>query len=207
MPIVRNNDVCLGSVRFNKLLVRRFDMVFPAVHDIVEVVATLLGITFHPTFEFNTVFGVDKNFQVHLISKFAEVKHKNTFDNDNWRGPKGQHTRNDIGVVKSIFWLMNDSAPAECLDMLSIQVVVDGVGQVEVVDTLIVLRNLIEGAVVIILRNKANLVIGESIQNTLQKGRFARRTAAGNADDERFGGHTGKDNIGSGLPRDRIGSR
>lgn len=169
MHVVRNYDVGFGSVGFDKLLIRRFDVVLPAVHHVVEVVAAFFGIALHPAFELDAVLGVDEYFQVHLIGEFAEVKYKNAFDHNDGGGLEGKHAGYYVWIVENVFFLIYDLTNAQLLNVLSVQMMVNRFRQVEVMNTLVVGGYFLAGTVVVVLRDETNLILRKSTQNPFQE--------------------------------------
>src|SRR5258706_4533939 len=158
MIVVWNDQVSIVLEGFDQTFIHGHDMIFIAVQHIIHVIPSFLLIALDPAAQFYMVLGFNKQLEIQFLLNFFKVLNEQSFHHDNRGGFELQHFWFGQRIVECIFFFQYVLAGFQ-FEKVSVKgVMVNRIRKVEVRYTPLISGLLITWLVVIVLRDKTDLL-------------------------------------------------
>lgn len=190
MVVVRDDEISRVAKGFDGSLVHGHDVVLKAVQDVAEVVSTLSAVAQNAPGQLEVISGVDEKGKVQFAVDFLKILDEETFYYEHGCGLQDNVFGNSVGIIEYVFFTGDGTTLLDLPDVVNELFVIDGRGEIEVLDALRVGLLVFDGFVVMILADYAQFTGGEFTGEFGDEACLSGTTAARDPDGKVNGCHT-----------------
>lgn len=190
MVVIRDYQVGGIPKWLNRGLVHGHYMVLKPVQDIVEAIAPFFAVAENAAGQLEVIPRIYEKRKVEFTFDFLEILYEEAFHDKYRCGLQDNFLGNSCGIVENILRAGHGLAILDLPYVLYELLVVDGGGEVEILDSFRVGFLVFDGLVVVILVDHAKFASREPPCEFGDEPGFSRAAAARDSDGKVYGGHT-----------------